>query len=247
MQKGNFFSLIHWELEEYLTLPVIAFIIVSAIFALLTHTTSIISKADSYLNLYYGSGTVFLFLTFVAGALFSRSFAGSIARGEIKLLLSYPVKRWKVFVSKFTAMFVVIFAIYGVTFSLHIYLDVLSPFEPLVYLSLFAFLLQLMLSSVISITFSLVTKNEIMSVIASVLLLLGIENVVGTQNYLSAQGRFKFLFAYFSELIRNVKPFGDNFLFTTNDVVMAILVPVLIFALLFILSFVYYTYFMEID
>ncbi|MEJ2271251.1 MAG: ABC transporter permease subunit [Candidatus Bathyarchaeota archaeon] len=244
MITKKFSKLVRWELEEYLSLPVLGFIIASAILAVLIQNSR---PFMSYINIYFGSGNVFLVLTFVAGAFFSRSFAGSFGRGEIKLLLSYPIKRWQVFLSKFTTWFVLLFVIYGATYSLHLYLDGLSLFEPLFYLSLFAFLLQLMLVCGISIAVSMVTRNEIMSMMSSVLLLVGIDGIFGTENFLSAQGRFWFLFQYFGKLIRGSQPLGDDVIVTANDIVMAVSVPVLIFVFLFILSFVYFIYFMEVD
>ncbi|HDQ05927.1 MAG TPA: hypothetical protein ENN36_04290, partial [Candidatus Bathyarchaeota archaeon] len=228
MERKCFFSLIRWEIEEYVNLPVLAFLIASAIIAVLATNTPHILPGFNYVNLYYGSGTVFVILTIVAGAFFSRSFAGSIGRGEVKLMLSYPIKRWQLFLSKFTAIFLVVFVIYGSTYSLHLYLDALSLFEPMFYLSLFAFLLQLMLACAVSVAVSLVTKNEVMSILTTVLLLLGIDSVASS-SYLSAQGRFQFLFQYFGELTHGSLPFGDNLMVTAEDITVAVTVPVMIF------------------
>jgi ABC-type transport system involved in multi-copper enzyme maturation permease subunit len=236
-----------WELEEYLSLPVLSFLVASAIIAVLAQPITNISPEHSYVNLYYGSSTVFVILTLVAGVFFSRSFAGSMGRGEIKMMLSYPVKRWQVFLSKLTAMFLTIFVIYGVTYSLHLYLDALSLFEPMFYLSLCAFLLQLVLICAVSVAVSMVTKNEIMSTLAAVLLLLGLDSVIGVNNYLSAQGRFRFLFQYFGKLTHGSLPLGDNLIVTVEDIIVAVSIPVLIFAFLLILSFMYFTRAMEVD
>jgi hypothetical protein len=115
------------------------------------------------------------------------------------------------------------------------------------YLTLFAFLLQMMMTCGVSVAVSMVTKSEIMSMMASVLLLLGLDNIAGTENYLSSQGRFRFLFQYFGELTHGVPPFGDEIIVTADDVVMLIAVPVSIFAVLIVLSFVYFTRVMEVD
>jgi ABC-type transport system involved in multi-copper enzyme maturation permease subunit len=247
MELPSFIRLIRWELEEYLSLPVLSFIIASAILAVLVQASSGFLPGSNYVNLYHGSGTVFMILTLVAGAFFSRSFAGSLGRGETKLLLSYPVKRWELFLSKVTALFVVIFVIYSTAYSMHLYLDGISLFEPMFYLTLFAFLLQLMIACGVSVAVSMVTKNEIMSMMASVLLLLGIDNIAGTQNYLSSQGRFRFLFQYFGELTHGAPPLGDEFIVTADDIVILVSIPVLVFVVLLFLSFVYFTRVMEVD
>ena len=242
----KFFGLIRWELEEYLSLPVLAFLIASAIIAVLVQSGHSMPHPQ-YANLHYGSGTVLLILTMVAGAFFARSYAGSIGRGETKLMLSYPIKRWHLFLSKFTAMFMTIFVIYTAAFSLHLYLDGLSIFEPMFFLSLLSFLLQLMLACSIAIGVSMVTKSEIMSILAAVLLLFGIDNVVGTQNYLSAQGREFYIFQYFGKQIYGAFPFGDNNIVIATDVSVAILVPIAIFCVLIMGSFLYFSRFMEVD
>jgi ABC-type transport system involved in multi-copper enzyme maturation permease subunit len=247
MDFKNFIGIARWELEENLSLPVIVFLIVSAIISTLAQPVTSISPELNFVNLYHGSDTIFLFLTFSACAFLSRSFAGSIGRGETKLLLSYPVKRWQLFLSKFMAMFFAVFFIYGAAYSVHLYLDSLSLLEPMFYLTLFVFLLQLMFVCVVTVAISMLVKNEIMSLFASILLLLGFDNIVGIQSYISTHGRFRVLFGYFGELTHETPPFGDTFIVTADDVLVAILGPVLVFAVLIVLSFVYFVRFMEVD
>jgi ABC-type transport system involved in multi-copper enzyme maturation permease subunit len=247
MGDKGFFGLVRWEIDEYLNLPVLAFLIASAIIAVLAINTSNLSPDRNYINLYYGSDTVFVILTLVSSAFFSRSFAGSMERGEVKLMLSYPIRRGQLFLSKFTAMFLVVFVTYGLAYSLHLYIDALSLFEPMFYLSLFAFFLQLLLACAVSVALSLVTKSEVMSILAAVLFLLGIDSLSGSGNYLSAQGRFRFLFQYFGELTHGSLSLGDNFVVTSEDIVITVLVPIIIFISLLILSFAYFTRVMEVD
>jgi ABC-type transport system involved in multi-copper enzyme maturation permease subunit len=247
MHRPRFIRLLRWEIKEYLSLPILIFLIASAIIAVLTMNSSNVNADRNYINLYEGSGTVFIILTLIASAFFSRIFAGSIGRGEVKLMLSYPIKRWHLFISKFTAMFLTVFAIYSLVFSFHLYLSALSIFEPMFYLSLFAFFLQLLLACGVSVAISMVTKNEVMSLLAAVIMLLGIDNLVGYQSYVSAEGRFRFLFQYFGELTHGSLPFGKDFVVNSGDIVVAILLPVSIFVLSLIFSFTYFTRVMEVD
>lgn len=247
MEPKKFCILFRWELEKNLSLPVLTFLIVSALIVVLAQTNSSVLSDRNFLNLYFGSGNVFYILTIVASAFLSRSFAGSIEKGELNLLLSYPIKRWEIFISKFTTIFITIFIVYSVAFSLRIYLYLLSPYDPLFYLSLFAFFLHLLLVSGVSITVSIITKNEVMSLAASILLLLGLESAAGTSIYLSSQGRFLYLFQYFGKITRGILPFGEEIIVTTNDVAIAIFIPILIFLVLFFLSFIYLTRAMEFD
>lgn len=103
MAQHKFLGLMRWEIEEYLSLPLLIFLVASAIIATLSYTY--FGAPTPYYNLFYGSGTVLLILALVAGAFFARSYAGSIGRGETKLMLSYPIKRSQLFLSKFTALF----------------------------------------------------------------------------------------------------------------------------------------------
>ncbi|MCW4010135.1 MAG: ABC transporter permease [Candidatus Bathyarchaeota archaeon] len=248
MAQRTFLSLVRWELEEYLSLPVLAFLVASAIVAVLAQSNTVSPMPGrAYINLYNGSDTVMLIMTIGAGAFFARTYAGSISRGETKIMLSYPIKRWQLFFSKFTAMFLIIFVIYGATYSMHFYLDGIALSEPMFFVTLLSFLLQLMLACSFSIAVSMVTKSEIMSILAAVLLLMGIDSVVGTQGYFSAQGRLYYLFQYYGELTHGSPPLGDQFIVTANDVTVAVLFPAVVTVLLLIGSYVYFTRYLEVD
>jgi ABC-type transport system involved in multi-copper enzyme maturation permease subunit len=247
MMFKSFRTLFQWEIERYLSLPVFSFLIASAIIVVLTYRNSSATPFDhNILNFYACSGNLFLLMTIVGTALFSHSFAGSVGKGEMKLLLSYPIKRWQIFISKLLAIFLPIFLVYSAVFSINLYLNLLSPFEPSFYLSLFSFLLQLLIICSVSITISLIIKNEIMTIMSSILLIFGLDKIVSTTNCYSAQGRLMFLYQYFGERIYGFKPFGDNFLVTSSDVLIAVSVPIIIFSLLMIVSFVYFIH-MELD
>lgn len=219
----------------------------SAILSTLAQPNRGIRPDFIFLNLYQASDIVFLFLTFCACAFLSRSFAGSLGKGETKMLLSYPLKRWQLFLSKFTAVFLAVFFTFGIAYSLHIYLDSLSLLEPMFYLTLFVFLLQLLIICAVTLAISMLVKNEIMSLLASILLLLGIDNIVAGQSYISTQERFRVLFGYFGELTHDIKPFGETFIVPADDAFFAILGPILIFVILIVFSFVYFVRFMEVD
>jgi ABC-type transport system involved in multi-copper enzyme maturation permease subunit len=223
------------------------FLIVSAIISTLAQVTTNTNPVLNYVNLYRGSDTVFIFLTFSACAFLSRSFAGSLAKGETKTLLSYPMNRWQLFLSKFMAMFLAVFSIYGTAYSIHLYIDSLSILESMFYLSLFVFFLQLLVVCAVAVAISMLVKNEIMSLLASILLLLGIDNLAGIHSLVSTQGRFMTLFGYFGELTHELPPFGDEFVVTSEDVLLAISGLLLVFVVLFVLSFVYFVKFMEVD
>jgi ABC-type transport system involved in multi-copper enzyme maturation permease subunit len=243
----KFLNLMRWELEEYLSLPLLSFLIASSIIATLSNSGFGRMEAIPYSNLFYGSGTVLLVLGLVAGTLFARSYAGSISRGEAKLMLSYPVKRSELFFSKFAALFLVVLAIYIPVYTVHIYLDNIAAVSPLVFITLFGLLLQLMLVCSVAVGISMLTKSAMLSIIATVLLLFGLDNILGFRHILSAQGRVFYLLQYFGEQIHGMVPFLGEPVVTTNDMLLAVLVPIAVFAVLIGGSFVYFTHYLEVD
>ncbi len=247
MQLKDSLKLMRWELEEYTAFPMLEVLIVVAIYSILTMPLGEIDAAKAYSNLHWGIQTVFLFLIFGVGALVSRSFAGSFAKGETKLLLSYPVKRSQLFLSKFVALFLVLAAVYGSIFSVQVYILSLSPLEPLLYASLLGLFLQLLLFCAITATLSLITKNEIISILASILLLYGVENVVNTGSYLSSTGRFNVIFGYFGLLAHGELPTGLMINPTIESVAIVIFIPIALSASLLAGSLLYFTRIMEID
>jgi ABC-type transport system involved in multi-copper enzyme maturation permease subunit len=186
-------------------------------------------------------------LGLVAGALFAHSYAGSISKGETKLMLSYPVKRSELFLSKFTALFIVVFAIYVPMYTVHIYLDSTAAFSPLIFLTMFGLLLELMLTCSVAVGISMLTKSAMLSIVATVLLLFGLDNILGYRHILSAQGRVFYLFQYFGEQLHVPKPFLGDLVVTTNEALLAVLVPIAVFVLLIGGSFVYFTRYLEVD
>lgn len=247
MQPKIFTELMRWELEEYTSFPMLEILILVAVYSILTMPIGEILSVKSYSNLHWGIQTVFLFLIFGVGAVFSRSFSGSFAKGETKLLLSYPVKRWQLFLSKFTALFLVLLAVYGAVFFAQVYLLSLSLFEPMLYVSLLGLLLQLVLFSAVTIVLSLTVKNEIISILASILLLYGLESMSSGGSYWSSTGRFKILFGYFGILTHGELPSGLMTIPSLEDAVAAVSIPLGLSAILLILSLLYFTRVMEID
>lgn len=249
MKFRTFCGLVRWAFEEHLSFPMLEVLIVSAVIGVLAQTAITLEFQHNYSVLYQLMGTLFMFLTFSVGAVFARGFAGSSSKGEDKLLLSYPVKRGHLFISKFIAMFFTFIVVFFAAYSMHIYLAVLSPFEPMFYVGLFGLFLQILLVCAVTITISIFTKNEAVSILSSVLLLIGIDSIAGGNSYLSAEGRLQYICAYFGQLIRDEGAFPIQQLFdlTTEGVIMVISIPLIISVLLLVLSFVYFTRFMEVD
>jgi ABC-type transport system involved in multi-copper enzyme maturation permease subunit len=238
MNSYNAFKIFRWELEESLSFPVFEFLVASTIFLILYRPITVFSFSATWENLRLGMNFVFLFLVFCLAAVFSRSWAGSFSKGEIKLLLSYPIKRGELFIAKFLALFLVLSLTFGTVFSINAPLLMLKPSEIVFYLSLATLLLQILLVSSITTAISLITKNEIISILVSTLLFFGLEIIANDVNLLSANGRFGIILDYFTK---------QNTSYGLQDVGAAFAVPLVTSAVVLSLSFIYFTRFLEVD
>jgi ABC-type transport system involved in multi-copper enzyme maturation permease subunit len=244
----TFFRLVLWEIENCLNLPVLSLIVASAILAVLVQSTSITGFTHNYGDLSTGARTIFLILTFVTCTLFSHSFAGSFGRGDLKRMLSYPVKRWQIFISKVFALNLIIFGIYASAYAMNLYINAISLLEPMFYVSLFTIFLQLLFVCAISVGVSLIAKSELMSIVVSFLLIFGLDNAFNFDAIFTSMGRFSNIFGYFAQITHpgsliRVSPVPVTFEQFTGSIVFPLLTAVVVLGLVF----VYFTRKMEVD
>jgi ABC-type transport system involved in multi-copper enzyme maturation permease subunit len=240
--RGQLRRLLIWELEECFAFPMLEVILVIAIFTVLTPAIIEFSSAYSYYNLTSGIQPIFLFIIFVTGVLFCHSYAGGISRGETKMVLSYPVQRSKLFLAKFIALFTVLSVVYIGVFALQVPLLALNPFEPMFYASILLVLLQLLLVCTISTALSVVTKNEVLSILASALLLFGVESVASSGSLVTFTGRFTSGFTFARQYL-----YGGSSATPLTDGLFSVSAVGAVSVLLLIFSYVYFTRKMEID
>jgi len=241
-----FFRLVLWEIENSLSLPVLSLIVASAILAVLVQSTSITEFSHYYGDLSTGARTIFLILTFVACTLFSHSFAGSFGRGDLKRMLSYPVKRWQIFISKFLALSLIIFGVYASAYAMNLYINAISLLEPMFYVSLFAIFLQLLFVCAVSVGVSMIAKSEFMSIVVSFLLIFGLDNSFSFDN-LTSIGRFRNIFGYFEPITHPGAPSGSLAAVTFDQFAGSIVFPLLTAVVVLGIVFVYFTRKMEVD
>jgi ABC-type transport system involved in multi-copper enzyme maturation permease subunit len=242
----TFSRLFLWEIENCLNLPVLSLIVASAIISVLIQSNSIQGFTHSYIELYTGASAIFLILTLITCTLVSHSFAGSFGRGDLKGMLSYPVKRWQVFLSKVFALNLIIFSIYASAYAINLYVNSISLLEPLFYVSLFAIFLQLEFACAVSTGISMLTKNELMSIIVSFMLLLGLDTAFSYDSIFSSIGRFRFIFGYFEQLTQT-SPYFILPEATFEQFTSSIVFPLLIASVALVVVFVYFTRKMEVD
>jgi len=242
----TFSRLFLWEIENLLNLPVLALIVASAILAVLVQSTSITGFTHNYGDLSTGARTIFLILTFVTCTLFSHSFAGSFGRGDLKRMLSYPVKRWQIFISKVFALNLIIFGIYASAYAMNLYINAICLIEPMFYVSLFTIFLQLLFVSAVSVGVSMIAKSELVSIVVSFLLIFGLDNSFNSSIF-SSNGRFTNIFGYFEQITHPGSHSVSLVPPTFEEFTGSILFPLLSAVVVLVVVFVYFTRKMEVD
>ncbi len=242
----TFSRLFIWEIENSLNLPVLSLIVASAILAVLVQSTSIWGSTHNYSDLSTGVSTIFLILTLVTCTLFSHSFAGSFGRGDLKRMLSYPVKRWQVFLSKVFALNLIIFGIYASAYAMNLYINSISLLEPMFYVSLFTIFLQLLFVCAVSVGISMIAKSELISIVVSFLLIFGLDNSFNF-DILRSIGRFINIFGYLEQTTHSGAHMLTVMPVTFEEFTGSIVFPLLTAVAVLTIVFVYFTRKMEVD
>lgn len=242
MARNRFFKLIVWEFEQFLNFPILEFLIASTVFLVLYQPITHHQFSTIWENLHMNNSFLMIFIVFIACAVFSRSYAGTLDRGEIKMLLSYPIKRWELFSAKFVTQFFVLSAIYLAIFSLNIPLLELNPFSPMLYASILGFLLHLLVVCSVTTAVSLLVKKETITVLVSAIPLFGLETIGGKNSIFTGIGRSNIIFDFFKQ---SLVISSESVAF--DDFVLAIGFPLVISAFLILISLTYFSFIMEVD
>ena len=242
MPRKRFVKLIVWEFEEFLNFPILEFLIASTVFLVLFQPITHYPFSTIWENLNMSNSVLVIFMIFIACAIFSRSFAGTLDRGEIKMLLSYPIKRWELFSAKFITQFFVLSAVYLVIFSLNIPLMGLSPFGPMLYASILGLLLHLLVVCSVTTAVSLLVKKETITVLVSAISLFGLETIGDKSSFFTGIGRSDIIFNFFKQ---SISISSETIAF--NDFALAIAFPIVTSAFLLLISLIYFSFIMEVD
>lgn len=242
MARNRFFKLVVWEFEQFLNFPILEFLIASTVFLVLFQPITHHNFSTIWENLHMSNSFLVIFIIFIACAVFSRSFAGTLDRGEIKMLLSYPIKRWKLFSAKFVTQFFMLSAIYLAIFSLNMPLMGLSPFEPMLYPPILGLLLHLLITCSVTTAVSLLVKKETITVLVSTIALFGLETMGGRDSFFTGLGRSNIIFDFFKQ---SIVISSESVAF--EDFALAVAFPLVISAFLLLISLIYFSFIMEID
>ena len=243
--KLSLLRLVLLEFEEYWSFPVFELVLFAAFFSILNQPAVTMITGYSNLNKgIYGIGILLQILT--VGLIVPRSFAGSFGRREIVVLLSYPVKRRSLLLSKIVANFLALLAMLSCAILVAVPLFGLSFFEAAPYALILTSSIQLLFLFSIAMFISVIVKNEIVSVFVFLLVMFGVEfnplTTSGAFAYLTQIKSNDILYQYLTALFYNTSSaYGfDQFIF-------ALSFTLLISFALITSAFVYYTYVMQVD
>jgi len=258
--KRRFFIFLLWEFEEHFNFPVLEILVFVAVLFLIGFVSQSMHPymirgpvfdmpLYDYLD-FSLSGCIFISM-FFTGFLFARNIAGKFSNREMKTLLSYPVKRRDLFLSKFFANFIVLYLLFGSVLVFDASLTGFSVFSPLVGFTLLSLLISLMFLCSVSMIISLLIKNEALSFFGVFFLIYGLEYYVSGLRkpyntcFSVSQGSVN-IAAYLLRLYYSGKASLFSYV-TFKMFLLSLVFQISIIVVLMVVSFVYFVYFLEVD
>jgi ABC-type transport system involved in multi-copper enzyme maturation permease subunit len=240
--KSSFGRLIILELEEYWGFPLFEIVLFAALLSILNRITTLhYRQLDVYT---WGFGTLLHIL--IVGVIVPRSFAGSINKREIVVLLSYPVKRWAVLSSKIITSCFVVFGAYALAVLIDIPLLSLNPFQPAPYILMAIIFIRTLFLCTVVMLISIALKNETISMFVSTLLFLGLEFTLTTFEdpypYLTSMKGNEVMYDYLTSFFYPMRAH-----FTAQEFNIALGFPLLTSLILIVISLIYFQWMMQID
>jgi ABC-type transport system involved in multi-copper enzyme maturation permease subunit len=184
----------------------------------------------------------FTFSVFILAAIASNSFSRDISSGYMRVLLSYPVRRIRLFLSKILVLLFVPFSVF--TCSL---LSVAALAYPSLFLHfslwdmmyiLAVMLVQMFFILSVCLSASILIRQPVMSFLASVVTLIGLEQISGS--YLCAPYKYLLPTDGTSLLYRLLPSEQVTSQYTLGDFMMPLLGMVIIPAAILIIDLVYF-------
>jgi ABC-type transport system involved in multi-copper enzyme maturation permease subunit len=253
--SGKVTQLIRWELEKTFSAPLLAIMLAAALYVFVPSTFGGSSGVPSVAGLLagwayewvfvLGNSVVgsYMFSVFVFAAVASLSFSKDIASGYMKALLSYPVGRARVFLSKFFVSLIVPFLVFTISLLLvgalvFPSLFVKIPLPDMAYV-LLIMLVQMFFMLSISVTVSLHVRQPIISFLASVVALIGVQQVCN-----NLEEPYKYLApAWGTGILIDYGHFSTSSFFgmySANDLLLAVTGMIIVPAALLLFNLVYF-------
>lgn len=165
--KEKLFQLMLWELEEIWRFPALEFVVgVAVFFGLNTPRFDITYTFVNFL--------LCLMQVIIVATFYARSVAACIEKREILVLLSHPVKRTSLFLSKFLTNLLVIFLIFGSVVVAGAPLMLLEPWDIKVFIGLMIVFINVLFLSALSFTSSLILRSTWAGTILPIMVFFGL-------------------------------------------------------------------------
>ena len=237
------------ELEAYWSFPVFELVLFTSLLSILNRPFQPLRHQFNISILnggIYGLGILLQIL--IIGVLIPRSFAGSINRRETNVILSYPVKRTTLLASKILANFLLFFGLLSLGVLINAYLLGLSYFEPAPYVLIAIIGVQVLSLCGLSMFISLVLKNEVISIFAFLLLMLGLEfNPMAMSGFALNLTQIRSNNVMYQYLVGVLYGKDTGYAYVFQDFSMALGFPFFMGLLLIVASFIYFQWVLQID
>lgn len=243
------------EIENVWRFPALELVIATAILTALGTANPIVEQPELLRIYHYGVnlswGTPIFFMFFIMPTLTARSIAKGLGGNEIRVLLSYPVKRWETFFVKVVIVFIPTFLIFAVAYLFNaFYMYQISPGNALPYGFMTSLLLPTLFITALSFGISFLTKDELKTVLLSLFTLLFLEftsdRLATPFRYMSTSRTGTLINEYLISVSygRLTSFLRDH---TITDVQIALAFPILTSIILLAGSFVYFQFRLDID
>jgi ABC-type transport system involved in multi-copper enzyme maturation permease subunit len=249
----TFTRLLLMEIENVWRFPTPEIVIATAIVIALGTANPIISetaKISSYVSTPNWGATI-IFLYFIIPTLAARSLAKGLGSNEMRVLLSYPVKRWETLLAKVAVVSVPTFAIFASAFLFNaFYIYQIPALNIMPYNLLIFWLLPTLFITALSFSISLLTRDELKTVLISLFTLLFLEvisdRLSSPYKYISMAQGLGIIKDYLLALYlgRTANFFKNQ---TIADVQTAFAFPLITAAILVLASFLYFQFKLDID
>jgi ABC-type transport system involved in multi-copper enzyme maturation permease subunit len=227
-------QLMHWELEEIWRFPALELFVAIVVFFALNTPRSDITYTFSNFQL-------FIIQVILVAVFYARSVASCIEKREILVLLSNPIKRTSLFLSKFLTNLLIIFLICASVVVAGSYLMFLEPWDTKVFIGLLIVFINILFLSTLSFTSSLILKTTWGGTILPVIIYFGLA----------------FGIPQSADFPRVIPPTGSNVIFdyltrtaysqyTFEEFIVALAFPIIASTILLLAAFLYFRR-MEID
>jgi len=242
--KLNFLRCILIEFEGYWSFPVFELVLFAGFFSILNQPA--MTTTFGYRNLNRGiDGIGILLQILIVGVIVPRSFAGSFSRREIVVLLSYPIKRSTLLLSKIAAGYLPMLAVLSSAILVAVPISGLSFFEAAPYALILTSSIQLLFLFSIAMFVSIFLKNELVSVLGFLLLMFGIEfnpvTLFGTFTLTQIRNN-DILYQYLTATL-----YGASGAYSFDQFISTLAITLFISLALIALAFVYYIRVMQVD